>query len=114
MSEWSRNPSVADLLAFEQWPREQQEVARAALFNEIEATRDDIWLEAREEYDSERDSLRELVEQVRALVKGINEHLAEARDVTKEREYRQHRYASVQEGLVRLDHLVGNLERVLG
>lgn len=102
--------TIADLLAFEAWPREQQEVARAALFNEIDAMRDDL----------EADIHSALVDDVGSVLKDVkDEHAAatkalnEARDVTRPREKRQADYAEAQNALARLGEYLNGLENLL-
>lgn len=102
--------TVADLLAFESWPRAQQEIARAALYHETEAHRADIESDVREEHQHWMDLVGMSVKKLRALTTGINEAMAEARDVTKERHVREARWATVVSGLTDWDAALKKLE----
>lgn len=93
------SPSVADLLAFESWPREQQEIARAALWHEREAMLEDVRAEGKEEL---RETITPLVDRAEQLCDKARTALATARDVSQPPELRQAKYVEAQNLLDRL------------
>lgn len=105
--------TVADQLAFEQWPEDQQRVARAALYLEIDALKSDIENDVRGEVQGVFDEVRARVSKLQALAKGVNEAMTEARDVARDRKTRQARWATVTSGLVEIDAQLKALEKLL-
>lgn len=102
--------TVADMLDWESWPREKQEVARAALFAEVDAMRDDLEEDARQGLVTDVESvLRDLKTEYEAAAKALNE----ARDVTRPREERQKNYTEAQNALARLGEYLSGLENLL-
>lgn len=102
--------TVADELAFEAWPRENQEIARAYLFNEIQAREDDI---ANDAVETAKDSFHEFTveaTEIHALAEQASVALSEARDVTRQREERQKRYADSQQLLDWIIERLGDLK----